>query len=80
MVALAELLRFVGTGLGSIGGLLVFVEFFQTPSYVDYDPDLDSYSIDRMPPEFREHTWLGRLGGLAVAVGFLLLFVATFLG
>lgn len=80
MVALPELLRLAGTALGSVGGVLVFLEFFQTPSYVEFDEDLESYRLQTSPMEVREHTWLGRIGGLALAVGFLLLFVATFLG
>ena len=75
-MAIAELLRLAGYALGALGGALVFVEFFQMPSYVEYEPEFESYSVDLSPQEVREHTWLGRIGGFCVALGFALLFVA----
>jgi hypothetical protein len=79
MVTIGETLRLVGAALGAVGGTLVFVEFFQQPSYVDYDADLDSYSVDIAPARVTEHTWLGRVGGLLIAAGFALLFVGELL-
>jgi len=77
MVAVGEGLRLVGSALGALGGLLVFVEFFQTPNYVRYNREFDDYEVEMSPREVREHTWLGRAGGLLVGVGFALLFVGT---
>lgn len=77
MVAVAETLRLVGTAIGALGGVLLFVEFFQRPNYIEYNPEFDDYGIDIAPSEVREHTWAGRIGGFCVAVGFALLFVAT---
>ncbi len=76
---LPELLRVVGAAVGSVGGALLFVEFFQLPTYVTYDEELHGYELDLAPGEVREHTWLGRLGGLGVSLGFALLFVAELL-
>jgi hypothetical protein len=77
MVTVGESLRLAGSALGALGGLLVFVEFFQTPSYIDYNPDFDDYDLDMAPQEVQEHTWVGRTGGLLLGVGFALLFVGT---
>jgi hypothetical protein len=77
MVAVGEALRLAGSALGAVGGLLVFVEFFQTPNYVNYNREFDDYEVEMSPREVREHTWLGRAGGLLVGVGFALLFVGT---
>lgn len=77
MVTIAEGVRLAGSFLGAVGGLLLFVELFQTPSYVEYNRDFDDYDLDMAPQEVREHTWLGRTGGLLVGVGFALLFVGT---
>ncbi|WP_435066449.1 hypothetical protein [Haloplanus sp. C73] len=80
MVAVANALRLLGAALGTIGGALVFIEFFQYPSYVEYKPDVQDYRVDDSHPGVTEHTWLGRIGGLCISLGFALLFVATFLG
>lgn len=80
MVAVGEALRLAGTALGAVGGALLFIEFFQRPSYVEYDPEFDNYEIVIGPSEVREHTWAGRIGGFCVATGFALLFVATLVG
>lgn len=72
-------LRLAGFALGAVGGALVFMEFFQLPSYLSYETELQSWSVDLSPDELREHTWLGRIGGLAIAAGFTLLFLAEFL-
>lgn len=79
MVSLAEGLRLAGAFLGAVGGALIALEFFQLPSYVSYDPDFDSYDIDIAPSEVTEHTFLGRVGGLLIGVGFALLFLGEFL-
>jgi hypothetical protein len=80
MVAVANALRLLGSALGALGGALVFVEFFQMPSYVEYNPEFQDYRIDANRADVREHTWIGRIGGLCLSLGFALLFVATFLG
>lgn len=79
MVAVANTLRLAGSALGALGGVLVFVEFFQMPSYVEYNEEFEDYHIDTAQQEIREHTWAGRIGGLCLSLGFTLLFVATFL-
>ncbi|MFB6070258.1 MAG: hypothetical protein ABEJ76_04480 [Halanaeroarchaeum sp.] len=80
MSALAETLRLAGAAVGSVGAILLFVEFFQVPSYVNYDTDFESYSIEISPSEAAEYTWFGRIGALAVALAFAMQFVAGFLG
>ena len=80
MVAVANALRLLGSALGALGGALVFVEFFQLPSYVEYDPEFQDYRIETGRTDVREHTWIGRIGGFCIALGFSLLFVATFVG
>ena len=79
MVTLVEGLTLAGTALGTVGGALVFVEFMQVPSYVEYREDFDAYDIDISPTELREHTWVGRVGGLLIASGFAMLFLAEIL-
>ena len=78
MVTLAQGLRLAGAALGAVGGALVFIEFFQFPSYVRYEEEFDSYDIDIAPQTLTEHTTLGRVGGLLVSVGFALLFLGEF--
>jgi hypothetical protein len=80
MVAVANALRLLGSALGALGGALVFVEFFQMPNYVEYNPEFQDYRIETNQTDVREHTWVGRTGGLCISLGFALLFVATFLG
>jgi len=77
MITLSLALTLAGDAIGALGGLLVFVEFFQFPSYLEYEPEFDSYNFDISPLEVTEHTWLGRIGGLCVAVGFALQFGAA---
>lgn len=79
MVTFAEGLRLAGAALGAVGGLLVFIEFMQHPSYVEYRAEFDSYDIDITPDELREHTRIGRVGGLLVGAGFTLLFLGELL-
>lgn len=76
-MTVGEILRLAGSALGALGGLLVFIEFFQTPNYVTYNREWDDYEIEMSPREVREHTWAGRAGGLLLGVGFALLFVGT---
>lgn len=78
MVALQTALSLAGYALGALGGVLVFMEFFQVPTYVEFDEDLGAYNVDIAPQDVREHTWLGRAGALAISLGFALLFVAEF--
>lgn len=79
MVALVETLRLAGYALGAFGGVLVFVEFFQVPSYVEYDETM-GWNITLSPQEVKQHTALGRVGAIGIALGFALLFVAELLG
>ncbi|WP_313695802.1 hypothetical protein [Halorarum halobium] len=79
MVTLATGVRLAGAALGAIGGMLVFIEFMQLPSYVEYRADVDSYDLNIAPQELREHTWMGRVGGLLVGSGFALLFLGELL-
>lgn len=79
MATFVETLRLVGPALGAIGAALLFVEFFQLPSYFRYDTDFESYSIDISPEDAQEYTWIGRIGALLLALGFLLQFLAAFL-
>jgi hypothetical protein len=74
-----HLLRLAGFALGAFGGVLVFAEFFQLPSYVEYDEALRTYTLELSPSELREHSWVGRTGAFATALGFALLFVAELL-
>ncbi|MFB6101315.1 MAG: hypothetical protein ABEJ73_01975 [Haloplanus sp.] len=80
MVAVANALRLLGSALGALGGALVFVEFFQMPNYVEYNPEFQDYRIDTSHAEVQEHTWIGRIGGFCISLGFALLFVATVVG
>jgi hypothetical protein len=74
-----DYLQLAGYALGAFGGALVFIEFFQFPTYVEYDEEFQSYSVDISPQDVVEHTWVGRIGGLCVALGFTLLFVSALL-
>lgn len=80
MVDYVTVFRLAGSVLGALGGVLLFFEFFQEPSYVTYDAEFNDYSIDISPREVREHTWLGRVGAFLVAVAFAFQFLATYLG
>jgi hypothetical protein len=79
-MTVGEILRLAGSALGAVGGLLVFIEFFQTPNYVSYNREWDDYEIEMSPREVEQYTWIGRVGGLLVGVGFALLFVGTLVG
>ncbi|QDX41313.1 hypothetical protein [Salarchaeum sp. JOR-1] len=78
-MGLVETLHLASYAAGALGGALLFVETFQLPSYVEYDTDFGSYSVQLNPQEASEYTWVGRIGFLLVALAFAGLFVATFL-
>lgn len=80
MATLVATLRLAGPALGAIGAALLFIEFFQLPSYFRYDTDFESYSIDISPEDAQEYTWLGRIGVLLLALAFIIQFLAAFLG
>ncbi|MEF8831323.1 MAG: hypothetical protein V5A23_07295 [Halobacteriales archaeon] len=77
MVDLVTGLRLAAGALGAVGGVLLFLEFFQMPSYVEYDPDFGEYNVDISPSDVTQHTWFGRAGALLLAVAFALEFFAT---
>ncbi len=77
MVDVTLLLSQVSYVLGALGGVLVFVEFFQTPSYLSYNAEWDNWSVEMSPLDAREYTWAGRVGALLIALAFTLQFVAT---
>lgn len=79
-MALAEILRLAGSAIGTLGGVLLFMEFFQMPSYITYNEEIETYDVDPMPQEANEYTAIGRAGAICISIGFALLFVATFLG
>jgi len=79
MAQFVTTLRLVGYAVGALGALFVFVEFFQQPSYLEYEPEFDSYTMNISPSTVVEHTWIGRVGALLVALAFAIEFLATFL-
>lgn len=79
MVAADTALSLAGYALGTLGATLVFVEFFQIPSYVQYKTNMGSYNINYSPTDAREYTWAGRIGALLVALAFAFQFVAALL-
>jgi len=80
MVDYVLALELAGYALGALGAALVFFEFFQIPSYVEYSEEYNDYSVDISPMEVTEHTWVGRVGAFLVAVSFALQFLAALLG
>lgn len=81
MVALATTLELAGYAVGALGGVLIFFEFFQQPSYVEYDPEINTHTIDISPTDgVTEHTWSGRIGAFLIAVAFALEFFAALIG
>ena len=79
MVAYDLVVSLAGYALGTLGGVLLFVELFQLPSYVDYEESFGSYHLTVSPRDAREYTWAGRIGALLIALAFALQFVAAFL-
>lgn len=79
MVELITTLKLAGYAVGTLGAALLFVEFFQVPSYVEYSADFNDYSIDIAPNEVVEHTWIGRSGAFLLTLSFALQFFAVFL-
>ncbi|MFB6138552.1 MAG: hypothetical protein ABEJ42_09505 [Halobacteriaceae archaeon] len=77
MVTLVAALRLAAGALGTLGGTLVFVEFFQLPGYVRFEKQIGSYSVELSPEDPTEYTWIGRVGALLMATAFALLFLAT---
>ena len=73
------LLSLAGHAIGTVGGVLLFVEFFQLPSYVTYETEWDNWNIQVSPSEVQQYSTAGRLGAVMIAVAFALQFVATLL-
>jgi len=80
MVEFVQAVRLAGFAAGALGGVLLFLEFFQLPNYVNYDPEFDDYSVDMSPAEVRQYTWAGRAGALLLAAGCALEFFAVLVG
>lgn len=78
-IGVAVALELAGYALGAVGAVLLFFEFFQLPSYVEYEPEFNDYTVDISPSEVTEHTLVGRVGAFLVAVAFALEFFAVFL-
>ncbi|MFB6085532.1 MAG: hypothetical protein ABEJ84_01785 [Halodesulfurarchaeum sp.] len=79
-MVLATQLSLAGSALGVLGAMLLFVEFFQLPSYVTFDTDFESYSVQISPNDATEYTAFGRIGAVLIGVAFALQLTATFLG
>jgi hypothetical protein len=68
-----------GYAIGAFGGVLVFIEFFQTPSYINYQSEWDDWNVDIAPSDVDEYSTAGRVGAILIALAFALEFVATLL-
>lgn len=79
MNGIADSLQLAGAAIGAIGAVLLFIEFFQVPSYVRYDTDFESYNLEISPADANEYTWFGRIGALAIALAFSLQLLGIFL-
>ncbi len=79
-MALATQLSIAGSALGVLGAMLLFVEFFQLPSYVRFDKDFESYSVQISPKDATEYTLFGRTGAILIGLAFALQLTATFVG
>ncbi|MFP4590066.1 MAG: hypothetical protein ACLFMX_06050 [Halobacteriales archaeon] len=66
-------------GLGTLGAVMLFVELFQDPSYVEYKPEEDRYRIHRTATTASEYTAFGRVGAFLLALAFGVLFVVQLL-
>ncbi len=73
------LVSLAGHAIGTIGGVLLFVEFFQLPSYVSYEKEWDNWNVQVSPNEVQQYTAAGRIGAVMIALAFALQFVATLL-
>lgn len=73
------IIALAGYAIGALGGVLVFIEFFQTPSYITYQSDWDDWNVDIAPSDVNEYTRAGRVGAILIALAFALEFVATLL-
>jgi hypothetical protein len=73
------LVSLAGHAIGTIGGVLLFVEFFQLPSYITYEKEWDNWNIQVSPNEVRQYSAAGRIGAVMIAIAFALQFVATLL-
>jgi hypothetical protein len=80
MSTVVVLLQLSGYVFGALGSVCLFIEFFQTPSYVTYNRERERYGITYSPDDAEEYTWFGRAGALLLGLGFGLLFVATLAG
>lgn len=65
--------------IGTLGGAMLFLEFFQMPGYVKYNDKHDRYRISTVDSDVDEYTNLGRAGALLLAMSFALLFLVTIL-
>lgn len=77
MVSLGVGLSLAGYAVGAFGGVLIFIEFFQTPSYLTYQQELENWNLELSPRDVDEFTWAGRIGAICIALAFALLFVGT---
>jgi hypothetical protein len=77
MVDVAGTLQLAGYALGALGAGLLFIELFQLPSYVDYQPEFEDYTLTMSPEDPAEYSAAGRVGSLLLALAFALLFVAA---
>lgn len=79
MVGYTNFLSLASPAIGAVGAVLLFVEFFQIPSYISYDTNFGSYDLTLAPEEVDEYTWIGRIGALLIAIAFVLQFFAVLL-
>lgn len=73
-------IELAGYALGTLGGALVFFEYFQTPNYVRYNEQSNRYRIQMSLDDAKEYSPVGRIGAFLLALAFALLFVATLFG
>ena len=76
MVEYDVVIAMIGYIVGAFGGLLIFIELFQVPSYVRYKPKLNRYDVEIKPTEVQQYTLAGRAGALMIAIAFSLEFIA----
>lgn len=75
-----EWIELAALAIGTLGAVLLFLEFFQTPSYVSYQKSSDKYRLRMMNDTVEQYTILGRIGAFLIALAFALLFVVRLLG